>query len=161
MRGAEIVRKYNSAMNKMFVLYRYCSEYSYDDIYLGVFRNESEAQEAKTSYIKYIDENGDPYKLQVYHTVDLEKDVRYESVPENQYDVDDDTKEVCVLFHELHGLGESFLELKYIADDLPKLKNVMKTYSKYENFPKTKAWLYSNMEVGRLYYENDMMLFKN
>jgi hypothetical protein len=142
----------------MFVLYRYCSEYSYEDIYLGIFRNESEAQEAKTSYINYINENGDPFKTQAYHEVHLEKDVRYGKLNEKDYELDENSSEVYMLFYESEGFGQSFLELKYVAKSLSKIIEVMKTYPKDENFPE--AWSYSKVQIGHLYYENDMIFIE-
>lgn len=142
----------------MFVLYRYCSEYSFDDIYLGIFRTETEAQEAKTSYIKYIRENGDPFEAQAYHKVNLKKDVRYEKLSEKDYELDEASFEVYILFYQSEGFGQSFLELKFVANDLSKILEVQKSYPKDESFPE--AWFYSKVKIGCLYYENDLVFIK-
>eukprot|EP01084_Bolivina_argentea_P189337 325618_1 len=56
-------------------LIRECSSYSNEDILLGIFTSKHKAIKGKQEYIEITNGN-DPYQDQIYHTVDLNKDIK-------------------------------------------------------------------------------------
>jgi hypothetical protein len=89
----------------MYLLKREISPYTSHDILLGCYRSREEAQAARQQYILQYQNNqkDDPWKVQAYTTVDLEKDVVIvDDIPEIQ----PTNEEVFVVSSFAEGFGQ-------------------------------------------------------
>ena len=140
----------------MYVLMRYCSPYTQEDIILGCFRENEFAEAAKKEYIKFIEEHGDPYKEQAYMTVDLNVDVNIEQIPEVVCAIEDDSKDVFLLINHIEYMGQVHNQVMFIADDTSKISEVSKILPVQGDI--RGEWKYTILTIDELYYESPKSL---
>lgn len=143
----------------MHVLIRYCSPYTQDDIYLGVYRDFEEAEAAKEIYINYISEHGDPYTNQAYMTVDLEQDVNIESFPDIVCDIDEESTDAVLLINHVDFMGQLYNQVMFLTDKQENLADIVKMLpidELYKEMPR--YWCYARLPIGKLHYKNHIQI---
>lgn len=136
----------------MYVLMRYCSPYTQEDIILGCFFNKESAENAKKDYIMHIHEHGDPFKAQAYMTVDLQVDVNIEQIPEVVCAIEEDSEDAFILINHIEYMGQVHNQVMFITDDQSKLSEVSKILPVEGDIPG--EWVYTKLKINQLYHEN-------
>lgn len=142
----------------MYVLLRYFSPYTQNDIYLGVYRDIDEVEEARRTYIEHIEMHGDPYEEQAHMTVDLEQDVNIESFPDIVCDLDDSSTEAFLLVSHAEHDGQLYNQVMFIADQYHKLVEITSILTIEEQF--NSMWCYVRLPIGILHYTNTLLEVK-
>ena len=124
------------------------SIYSHNDIYLGFFNNYKDACDKKKEYIEYLKLNGDPYKEQLYFSVNLNNDIEIMEFDKN---FNDSETIYCVIVYQ-EFLGQANISIIDITNNINECKNIIENeeslIDKNEEF--TLIFMYFTMKINEL-----------
>ena len=136
----------------MYLLTRMCSEYTHDNIMLGIFSSQELAEQARERYISETKDN-DPHKHQAYMKVCLEIDVVIDPLDEYTDSINGET--VYILNEQVEGFGQISREILKVSTSLEDILDFAKSKPIDPNgFPMC-CYVYNTLLVDRLYYENE------
>lgn len=146
----------SSSLTSYWLLLRGCSEYTEDDIILGIFDNKELVNSSKTLYIQFINEFGDFHLDQGYQQVNLDTDLIIHPIPQDELYIDNNNNNnIYVLLSSCDGFGQVITQPIAFVNNIDKLIEISDQYKKsQEDDSFNDEMLYDKLVLNQLKYEN-------